>query len=150
MSSLESGQSCSWRDGSGRWQICSGRAAGASRAGPKLLNIAYAAGKAAALRERSARAASAANCTRMHIVQSDGRAKQWIKGFANTLRFSHAARSPPLFDLSSPNTESLNHGDAAFSARLMYSRWSAKPPGTGAHVASRRYQVIACTILCLF
>ena len=58
----------------------------------------------------------------MHIVQSDGRAKQWIKGFANTLRFSPAARSPPLFDLSSPNTESLNQGAAVFSARIMYGR----------------------------
>ena len=48
MSSLESGQNCSWRDGSGRRQICSGRAAGAGRAGPKLLSIAYAAGNAAA------------------------------------------------------------------------------------------------------
>ena len=75
----------------------------------------------------------------MYIVQSDGRARHWIKGFANTLRFSPAVRSPPLFDLSSPNKESLNQGDAAFSAMLMYSRWSAKPPGTGAGVVSRRY-----------
>ena len=61
-------------------------------------------------------------------------------------------RSPLLFNLSSPNTESLNQGTAVFSARLMYCRtsgWSAKPQGTGADVASRRYQVIACTILCL-
>ena len=48
MSSRESGQSCSKRDGSGRRQICSGRAAGAGRAGPKLLSIADAAGNAAA------------------------------------------------------------------------------------------------------
>ena len=48
VSSRESGQSCSKRDGSGRRQICSGRAAGAGRAGPKLLSIAYAAGNAAA------------------------------------------------------------------------------------------------------
>ena len=41
-------QQCSKCDGSGRWQICSGRAAGACLAGPKLLSIAYAAGNAAA------------------------------------------------------------------------------------------------------
>ena len=54
--------------------------------------------------------------------------------------------------LGSPNTKSLNQGAAVFSARLMYSRksWcSANPPVTGAHVASRHYQIIACTILCL-
>ena len=98
---------------------------------------------------RSSRAASAATCTRMYIVLSDGRARQWIKGFANTLQFSPAARSSPLFNLSSPNTESLNQGAAVFSARLMYNKkswWSAKLQGTGAHIASRRYQVIACTI----
>ena len=49
---------------------------------------------------RSTREASAANCTRMYIVLSDCRAKQWIKGFANTLLFSLAGRSPLLFILA--------------------------------------------------
>ena len=84
----------------------------------------------------------------MHIAQSHGRARQWIKGFANTLLFSPAARRPPLFDLSLPNMESLNQGAAVFSARLMYSRksgWSAKQQseGTGAHIASGNHSVIA-------
>ena len=34
------------------------------------------------------------------LIHCFGRAKQWMKGFANTLRFSPAARNPPLFDLT--------------------------------------------------
>ena len=47
---------------------------------------------------------------------------------------------PAFFNPSSPNTESLNQGLAVFSTSLMYRRksgWSAKPPGTGNHVACR-------------
>ena len=45
-----------------------------------------------------------------------------LKGLRNTLRFSPDGRSSPLFNLSSPNTKSVNQGAAVFSARLMYSR----------------------------
>ena len=44
----------------------------------------------------------------------------------------------------------MNQGAAVFSARLMYSRksgWSAKPQGTGAHLASGNQGIIVCTVL---
>ena len=90
---------------------------------------------------------------RLHLhedIQSDGRARKWIKGLRNTFRFSLAARRPALFNPSSPNTESLNQGPAVFSTRLMYRRksgWSAKPPGTGAHLASGNHWVIVSAVL---
>ena len=74
----------------------------------------------------------------------DGPARK--TGLWNTFRFSRAALRPALFNHSSPNTESLNQGPAVFSTRLMYRRksgLSAKPPGTGAHLASGSHSVIA-------
>ena len=70
--------------------------------------------------------------------------------FEETFRFSLAALLPALFNPSSPNTDSLNQGPAVFSTRLMYRRksgWSAKPQGTGAHLASGNQGIIVCTVL---
>ena len=55
-----------------------------------------------------------------------------------------------MFNPSSPNTESLNQGPVVLFTRLMYRRksgWSAKPPGTGAHLASGNQGIIVCTVL---
>ena len=46
---------------------------------------------------------------RLAHVQSHGKARLWIKGFAKYLAiFSRREESSPLFNLSSPNTKSLN------------------------------------------
>ena len=94
---------------------------------------------------------------RLHLqtdVQSDGWARQCMKGLTeylpSSLRYSLAAVRPALFNPSSLNTGSLNQDPAVFSARLMYSRksvWSAKPPGTGSHVASGSHSVLECAVL---
>ena len=47
---------------------------------------------------------TAQRCT---LFSKTARRGSGLRGLRNTLRFSPAARSPPLFDLSSPNTESL-------------------------------------------
>ena len=62
----------------------------------------------------------------------------------------HTPHCPQLFNLSSPNTKSLNQGAAEISARLMYSRkswWSANPLGTSVHVASRLSLVQTCACI---
>ena len=43
-------------------------------------------------------------------IQSESRAGRGWKGLRNTLRLTFAARRPPFFNPSSPNTESLNQG----------------------------------------